>query len=228
VSESPWGRYVLTRMQLTGTRWDVKTGEMPLVHLVCGGDKEAYWRLVQPQLRAVLWVSNAILGNSEDAAEVAQEAVLKGLRNIDGFRGETKFSTWLIQITVNHARDTLPRKQNCPSQSLDACETEDWYEYAPKPLTHWREIPLTALEHKEARNVFDELFWSLPQNHREVFAVRDIAQLSTRETAQVLGLNEDDVRVRLLRARLKLRDALASGVNGMWCHCKPESRRTQV
>lgn len=192
----------------------MEIGEKPKVHLVCGGDKEAYWRLVQPQLRAVLWVSNAILGNSEDAAEVAQEAVLRGLRNIDGFRGETKFSTWLIQITVNHARATLPRKGSCPSQSLDACGTEDCYEYVPKHLTHWREIPLTALEHKEVRNVFDELFWSLPQNHREVFAVRDIAYLSTCETAQVLGFSEADVRVRLLKARLKLRDALASGVNG--------------
>src|SRR5258708_16333035 len=91
----------------TGTRWNVKNNEMALVDLVCGGDREASWRLVQPHLRAVLSVARTILMNLADAEEVAQEAILKALSNIQRFRGQTRFSTWLIQTTVNEARNRL-------------------------------------------------------------------------------------------------------------------------
>jgi RNA polymerase sigma-70 factor, ECF subfamily len=199
----------------------VENDEMPIVHLICGGDKEAYWRLVQPRLRAVLWVSKAILGNSGGAEGISQEAILKGLRNIHGFRGEPKFSAWLIQITIDEARNTLRQNRSCRSQLLEGPETEDLEEYVPAHLTHWREIPSAALDHQQARDALQRAFWSLPRNHREVFAVKDIARLSTRETAQVLGLSERNVKARLLRARLQMRDALA-GLKGRWCQRKAQ------
>ena len=79
-------------------------------------------------LRAVLSVARTILMNLADAEEVAQEAVLKALSNIQGFRGQTRFSTWLIQITVNEARNRL--RQN--GQPLDGRQTDDADEYVPK------------------------------------------------------------------------------------------------
>src|SRR5260370_32438155 len=90
--------YDYYKMSPAGTRWNVQNmenNEIALVHLVCGGDREAYWRLVQPHLRAVLSVTRAILVNLEDAEEVAQDAVVKALSNIQGFRGEAKFRPWL-------------------------------------------------------------------------------------------------------------------------------------
>jgi len=142
---------------LPGTKWNVKNNmennEMALVHLVCGGDREAYWRLVQPDLRAVLSVARAILMNLAEAEEVAQEAILRGLSNIRGFRGQVKFSTWLIQITINEARNRLrqDRRQEL-SQASEEGQTDNGEEYVPKDFTDWREIPSAALERKVVRD----------------------------------------------------------------------------
>jgi RNA polymerase sigma-70 factor (ECF subfamily) len=149
-------------------------------------------------LRAVLSVARTILMNLADAEEVAQEAVLKALSNIQGFRGQTRFSTWLIQITVNEARNRL--RQN--GQPLDGRQTDNADEYVPKDFIDWREIPSAALERKGVRDALQQALASLPQNCREVFTLRDRVHLSDYETAQVLGLTVKNVKTQLLRARL--------------------------
>ena len=205
--------YDYNRMPLAGTRWNLQNmenNEMALVRLVCGGDRQAYWRLVQPHLRAVLSVAMAILMNLAEAEEVAQEAVLRGLSNIQRFRGQLKFSIWLIQITVNEARNRL--RQN--GQPLDGRQTDDADEYVPKDFTDWREIPSAALERDGARDALQQALASLPQDRREVFTLRDIAHLGIDEIAQVLGLTVRNVKSRLLAARLQMRDAVALGFNG--------------
>ena len=203
----------------------MENNERALVHLVCAGDREAYWRLVQPHLRAVFSVARTILLNLADAEEVAQESVLKALCNIQGFRGEAKFSTWLIQITINEARNRLRKDRRHLYRSLDERQTANGDEYVPKDFTDWREIPSAALERKELRNALQQALASLPQNYREIFTLRDIAHLSIDETAQVLGLTVSNVKTRLLRARLQLRDALAPGFRGNWSKSKAEYQR---
>jgi len=202
---------------------DVENNEMAFVHQACLGDREAYWRLVQPHLRAVLSIARTILMNLAEAEEVAQEAILRGLSNIRGFRGQVKFSTWLIQITISEARNRLrkDRKQDL-SQSLDERQTDHENEYVPKDFTDWGEIPPAALERKGVRDALQQALACLPQNCREVFALRDIAHLSIDETAQVLGLTVKTVKTRLLTARLQMRDALAPGFNGSWLKGKGE------
>jgi RNA polymerase sigma-70 factor (ECF subfamily) len=173
-------------------------------------------------LRAVLSVARTILINLPDAEEVAQESVLKALCNIQGFRGESKFSTWLIQITINEARSRLRKDRRHLYRSLDEPQTANGDEYVPRDFTAWREIPSAALERKELRNALQRAVASLPQNYREVFTLRDIAHLSVYETAQVLGLTVGNVKTRLLRARLQLREALALGFNSSWLGGKGE------
>ena len=193
----------------------MENNEMALVHLVCGGDREAYWRLVQPHLRAVLSVARAILMNLAEAEEVAQEAVLRGLSNIQRFRGQLKFSTWLIQITINEARNRLrqDRRQEL-SQASEEGQTDNGEEYVPKDFTDWREIPSAALERDGARDALQQALASLPQDRREVFTLSDIAHLSIDEIAHVLGLTVRNVKSRLQAARLQMRDAVALGFNG--------------
>ena len=196
-------------------RWNVENNEMELVHQACRGDREAYWRLVQPHLRAVLSIARTILMNSAEAEEVAQEAVLRARSNIQGFRGQVKFSTWLIQITINEARKRLrqDRRQEL-SQALDERQTDNGNAYVPKDFTEWPEIPSAALERKEARDALQEALASLPQDRREVFTLRDVAHLSIDDIAQVLGLTVRNVKVQLVAARLQMRDAVAPGFNG--------------
>ncbi|HEV2728474.1 MAG TPA: sigma-70 family RNA polymerase sigma factor [Terriglobales bacterium] len=194
----------------------MENSEMGLVNLACEGDREAFWRLVQPHLHAVNSTARAILMNLADSEEVAQESVLKALRNICRFRGEAKFSTWLIQITINEAKSRLRKDHGYLYRSLDEPQKTNGDEYFPRDFTDWREIPSEALERKELRKALEQALACLPQKYREVFTLRDIAHLSIDETAQVLGLTLGSVKSRLLRARLQMRDALAPGFGGSW------------
>lgn len=189
---------------------------MGLVNLAREGDREAYWRLAEPHLHAVLSVARTILRNAADAEEVAQESVLKGFCKIQGFRGESKFTTWLIQITINEAKSRLRKDHRYLYRSLDEPQTSNGDEYSPRDFTDWSEIPSEALERKELRQALEQVLASLPQEYREVFTLRDIAHLSIDETAQVLGLTLGSVKTRLLRARLQMREALAPGFGGSW------------
>jgi RNA polymerase sigma-70 factor (ECF subfamily) len=84
-------------------------------------------------------------------------------------------------------------------------------EYIPKDFADWREIPSEALERKELRHALASALNSLPVKYRTVMILRDVQQLSIAETAQVLGISEANVKTRLSRARLQMRDALAPG-----------------
>ena len=206
----------------------MENSEMGLVNLACEGDREAYWRLVQPHLHAVNSTARAILMNLADSEEVAQESVLKALRNICRFRGEAKFSTWLIQITINEAKRRLRKDHGYLYRSLDEPQTTNGDEYFPRDFTDWREIPSEALERKELRKALEQAVASLPQKYREVFTLRDIAHLSIDETSQVLGLTLGSVKSRLLRARLQMRDALAPGFGGSWSKSAAQYQRAKA
>jgi RNA polymerase sigma-70 factor (ECF subfamily) len=158
----------------------------------------------------------SILNNPADAEEVAQEAVLKALSGLAGFRGEAKFSTWLVQITINEARLKLRKDRRHLYESVDEERTDGEGEYFPKDFADWRQIPSEALQREELREALKRAIASLPLKYREVFVLRDIQDLSTEETAQILEITEGNVKTRLLRARLQMRDALAPGIDGSW------------
>ena len=86
----------------------------------------------------------------------------------------------------------------------------------PKDFADWREIPSQALERRELRDALAKALESLPEKYREILILRDVNHLSITETAQILGLSEANVKTRLSRARLQMRDALASGFGGLW------------
>ena len=201
--------------------------ETELIRQVCQGDREAFYRLVQPCERAVFSAAIAILNNPADAEEVAQEAVLKALANIQRFRGESKFSTWLVQITINEARLKLRKDRRHLYDSLDEPQSDDEGDYFPKDFADWREIPSESLQRKELREALQRALASLAQKYREVLVLRDIQHLSIEETAQVLGLSTGNVKTRLLRARLQMRDALAPGVDGSWSGGKQEYEKVR-
>jgi RNA polymerase sigma-70 factor (ECF subfamily) len=100
--------------------------------------------------------------------------------------------------------------------SLDAPKTNEEGDYWPLDFADWREIPSQALEQKELREALNRAVDSLSPKYREVLICRDIQQLSIEETAQVLGISASNVKTRLMRARLQMRDALAPGFDGSW------------
>jgi RNA polymerase sigma-70 factor (ECF subfamily) len=168
----------------------------------------------------------AILRNEADAEDVAQEAMLKALANIRQFRAEARFSTWLIQITVNEALMRRRRERTRMTEAIDDHRDEEG-EYTPRDFADWREIPSEALERKEVRQKLAEALASLDRKYREVFVLRDMEQLNIQETAEALGISVASVKTRLLRARLMLRDLLAGGWEQGWFSRLPFEKGTK-
>jgi RNA polymerase sigma-70 factor, ECF subfamily len=190
--------------------------ESELIRRVKEGDVEAFHNLVQPYERAIFLAALSLVRNEADAEDVAQEAVLKAFKNLSRFRQEAKFSTWVIQITINEAKMKLRKDRRHLYESLDEGQQNDGGDYIPKDFADWREIPLEALEQSELRQALVRALDSLPEKYRAVLILRDVQQLSINETAAALGLSEANVKTRLCRARLQMRDALAPGIDGAW------------
>jgi RNA polymerase sigma-70 factor, ECF subfamily len=205
----------------------LEVSEAELIRRVCQGDQEAFYGLVRPYERAVYVAAVSILNNPADAEEVAQEAVLKAFTHLAEFRAEAKFSTWLIQITINEARSRLRKDRRHLYESIDEPRTDEEGDYSPKDFADWREIPSETLKRDELRNALKRALASLPLKYREVLILRDIQNLSIEETAEILGISEGNVKTRLLRARLQMRDALAPGIDGSWSTGKPEYKKVR-
>lgn len=189
--------------------------EQDLILSVQGGQHELFYELVRPYERRVYAAALAILRNQHDAEDAAQEAMLKAFTNIRQFRAEARFSTWLIQITVNEALMRRRRERTVPMEGLDD-RLEEESEYAPRDFADWREIPSEALERKQVRQRLAQALGTLDRKYREVFMLRDMEHLNIQETAEALGITVASVKTRLLRARLMLRDLLAPGFGGSW------------
>jgi RNA polymerase sigma-70 factor (ECF subfamily) len=206
---------------------NLDTNEAELIRRVCAGDKEAFYSLLEPCERAVFTAAMSILNNVADAEEVTQEAVLKAFAALPRFRGESKFSTWLVQITINEARLKIRRDRRHLYDSIDESQTDDEGDCFPKDFADWREIPSETLQRKQLQEALKRALDGLPQKYREVLILRDVQHLSIQETAQVLGITEGSVKTRLLRARFRMRDALAPGIDGSWSTGKLEYEKVR-
>src|ERR1022692_365957 len=189
--------------------------EEMLIQRIRNGEHDLFYELIRPYERRVYSTAFAILRNEADAEDVAQEAVLKAFKYIRQFRGEARFSTWLIQITVNEARMRRRKAHANIMEPIDVRQNEEG-NYTPRDFADWREIPLETLERNEVRQKLAEALSELGQIYREVFVLRDMQQFTIEETAQALGISAASVKTRLLRARLMLRDLLAPGLDGAW------------
>jgi len=194
----------------------VTPAEGTLIQRVQDGDSDAFFDLIRPHERAVFLAARSLMKNDADAEEVAQEAILKAFKNLARFRQESKFSTWLIQIAINEAKMRLRNDHRHLYESMEEGPLGDDGEYRPRDFADWREIPSAALEQRELREALTKAMDSLSEKLRTVLILRDVQQLSVNETAKILGLSESNVKTRLCRARLQMRDALTPGLNGAW------------
>jgi len=182
--------------------------EAQMIAAILAGDRELYHKLIQPYELSVYRMAMSFVKNETEAEDVAQEAFLKAFRNLSGFRGESKFSTWLISITLNEARRRLRRQSTVRMESLDE-PPEKGGKVSPALLRDWREIPSEALERREVRALLQSAIEHLAPIYREVLVMRDIEELSIEETAGTLAISISSVKVRLHRARIMLQKELA-------------------
>ena len=193
-----------------------RSTEEDLIRQVCKGQTEFLYELIQPYQGTAFAIAQSVLDNAADAEEVVQESFLKALRGLGNFRGEAKFSTWLIQIVLNEARARLRRERRHPHRSIDEVAESESGEYVPRDLADWREIPSEALARQELRSTIERALRSLRPIYREVLVLRDIQHFNVAQTADILGISKDLVKTRLRRARVQMREALAPGYDGSW------------
>src|ERR1700736_2303849 len=117
--------------------------EGQMIASILGGDTEQYHDLIRPYERSVYRMALSFMKNESDAEDVAQEAFLKAFRKLADFRGQAKFSTWLISITLNEARGRLRHQSASRTESLDTTSEEGGH-VSPALLRDWREVPSEA------------------------------------------------------------------------------------
>lgn len=148
-----------------------------------------------------------LLGDPDEAQDVVQETFIRALDRLDQFREEARFGTWLYRIAYNQALMALRRRR--PHLRLDdPVETEEG-DVLPRELEDWSQLPEDRLLAGEMRERLEAAIQELSPALRSVFLLRDVHGFSTQETAEVLGISPGAVKVRLHRARMRLRERLS-------------------
>ncbi len=178
-----------------------------MIAAVLAGDNQLYHELICPYERSVYRMALSYMKNEADAEDVAQEAFVRAFRKLASFRAESKFSTWLISITINEARTRLRRQALVRMEPLDPLPNED-KNISPALMLDWREIPSEAVEREEVRNLIQRAVEHLPEIYRQVFLLRDMEEFTMKETAEALTISIPSVKVRLHRARMMLQKQL--------------------
>jgi RNA polymerase sigma-70 factor (ECF subfamily) len=181
--------------------------EYVLVAAAKAGDPSAFEALVCRYERRIFRLAHNIIQNREDAEDVMQEAFLKSYEHLGEFQGDSRFYTWLVRITVNEALMRL-RKRRGITFSLDQPVESENEDIMPRELEDWGPSPEQRFAQTELRSILSEVIEKLEPEYRVVFVLRDVEQLSTEDTAKLLGLSVPAVKSRLLRARLGLRKRL--------------------
>ena len=186
--------------------------DLELLRRAREGDFEAFSSLVERFQRRVFAVARRIVGSQHDAEDVTQQTFLSVMDHLGDFREESSVATWILRIATNHALKLLRKRRGLPTVSLDAPveDGEDSYATLPHPefIAQWRDEPARLAQQREVRQLIEAALDELPEKYRVVFVLRDVEGLSVKETAEALGLSESNVKVRLLRARLDLRERL--------------------
>jgi RNA polymerase sigma-70 factor, ECF subfamily len=176
---------------------------------ILAGEKQLFHELIRPVERAVYVMLLMLLRNEADADDAAQESFIKVYRNLHGFRGDAKFSTWVLSIARNEGLARLRKRATHPEEALDPVLEPGQGDFTPALLVDWREVPLEALENKELGLCLQSALMKLPPIYRDIVQLRDIDELDVQETATVLGITTNLVKVRLHRARMILQKELA-------------------
>jgi RNA polymerase sigma-70 factor (ECF subfamily) len=173
------------------------------------GGKAAFEDVVRAHGGRMLAVARRILRDDDEAREAVQDAFISAFRARRQFSAASRVSTWLHRIVVNAALMRLRSRRRHPEESIDewlpAFESDGHHRERFRSPAEPADV---ALERKETRDTVRAAIDRLPASYRVVMLLRDIEELSTEETAQMLGLTPNAVKIRLHRARMALRTLL--------------------
>jgi len=172
-------------------------------------DKAAFAQLLDQNSEKIYRLALKMVGNVQDAEDILQETFIKAYNNIQQFEGRSKLSTWLYRIAVNESLMLLRKRQDNLTE-IDAEIEKDNGDLIPRQIIDWCCLPEKELMSSEAREHIKTAISHLSEANRATFLLRDVEGLSTREAAEALDISESAVKVRLMRARMQLREELTS------------------
>ncbi len=181
--------------------------EREIIGKVLSGDTEAFEALVLEHQNKVYSLALRMVGNEEDALDMAQEAFIRAFNSLSGFRGDSKFSVWLYRLTSNICIDFI--RSRAKKRTVSMTWTDDEGGDAGEleiPDETWS--PEAQLERRMTRESVQRGLDSLSPQYREILLLREINGLSYEEIAKALNLEEGTVKSRIFRARKKLCDFL--------------------
>jgi len=186
--------------------------DLELFRKARGGRWEAFDALVtrlEPKVFRVAW---RITGSRHDAEDVTQQTFLSALEHLEDFREASSVQTWVLRIATNAALQLLRKRRGLPTIALDKPADSDSYASVPHPafVARWKENPEDLAHRNEVKELLAAALSELDEKYRAIFVLRDIEGLSTQETAEALGISVANAKVRLLRARLQLRERLTA------------------
>ncbi len=188
-----------------------ETADMELVRRAKAGELDAFEALTSRYEHRVFSLAMRMLRQEQDAEDVTQQTFLSALEHLNGFRAEASFATWMLRIATHAALKVIRKRKGLKTISLEeATEGSDQVDSIPHPefIADWRQSPEQLVQKHEIQRLLDEALARLDEKHRLVFLLRDVERLSVKEAAEALGLSEANIKVRLLRARLQLREQL--------------------
>ena len=186
----------------------VASDDLDLVHASKNGDVAAFEQLVKRYDRKLFRIAQHITHNREDSEDAVQEAFLKAFQHLGEFREDSKFSTWLIRITLNQALMKLRKLRRAAKEVSLEENYQAGEEALPIEVADWAPDPEQLYRASELRGILIKTLSELRPVLRAVFVLRDIEGLSTAQTAEVLNLSQVAVKARLWRGRLQLRELL--------------------
>lgn len=176
------------------------------------GDRAEFARLVDTYSSSIYRLGLKMLGNPQDAEDVLQNTFMNALMHLSSFEGRSSIATWLYRIAANEALMLIRKKKPAfsleDSHDVDAEESSE--DIRPKQFADWSTLPEEELLSGEGKKILDAGIESLPESLRIVFILRDVEGLSIKETADALSLTETNVKTRLVRARMFLRERLST------------------
>jgi RNA polymerase sigma-70 factor (ECF subfamily) len=186
--------------------------ETDVVRKAKKGDKEAFAELVTNYSERIYNLALRILRNSEDAEDILQETFLTVLQKLDTFDGRSNFFTWIYRIATNASLMKLRKKR------LGFTELPENPDLGPRHeeriIVDWSQDPSFNIQNEEIKKIIDTAINQLSEIYRTVFILRDIEQLSIKETSKILNISEENVKIRLRRARMFLRDKISEYYEG--------------
>ena len=181
--------------------------EQEIIQKVLSGDTEAFEALVLEHQNKVYSLALRMVGNEEDARDLAQDAFIRAFSSLSGFRGDSKFSVWLYRLTSNICIDFL--RSRAKKRTVSMTWTDDEGDDAGElEIPDERFSPEAQLERTSMRESVQRGLESLSPQYRQILLLREVDGLSYDEIAQALGIEAGTVKSRIFRARKKLCDFL--------------------